>query len=147
MAGRLERMIHARVNMDRNVDVIFASNDDWRRLHLSSIIECAGYRVWTCATRHELFHLLARSLKLRPSDEPVLILDVHQADGQPASQIVALLHRNRMPIRVLVLADTSDESEVISCLREGAEDFLNYPVSPDDLLQSVYRISVLPNVG
>jgi CheY-like chemotaxis protein len=133
--------------MGRDVEVIFASNDDWRRLHLSSICECAGYHVSTCSSRHELLHLLARGLKRGHGGDLVVILDVHQAEDFAASQVVAMLRQTGIPIRTLVLADTSDESEVIACLREGADDFLNYPVSPDDLLQSVYRISVLPNVG
>jgi DNA-binding response OmpR family regulator len=133
--------------MVRDVEVIFASNDDWRRLHLSSICECAGYRVSTCSSRKELVHLLARAVKRGRVADSILVLDVHQADDVSASQVVATLRQSGFPIRTLVLADSSDESEVIACLKEGADDFRNYPVSPDDLLQTVYRISVLPNVG
>jgi FixJ family two-component response regulator len=77
----------------------------------------------------------------------VLLLDTRPAGELPASHIVATLRNFGSVVRTVVLADSSDEREVIDCLREGAADFLTYPVSPDDLLQSIYRTSVLPNVG
>jgi FixJ family two-component response regulator len=86
-------------------------------------------------------------LRLGRTGDCVLVLDTRPSEEMPAAHIVATLREFGSIIRTVVLADTSDDREVIECLRQGASDFLTYPVSPDDLLQTIYRLSVLPNVG
>ncbi|HLG50127.1 MAG: response regulator [Chloroflexi bacterium] len=131
--------------MPNEPEVICASPDDWRRVRLSAALERAGYSVRTCATTRELLHLAAR--RREPVDEAgVLLLDASLSEEIAPSKIVAALRRTCAAVRTVVLADQNQESEIIECLRVGADDYVHWPAEPSEIIAIVGRVMTLPRV-
>lgn len=132
--------------MDVESHVICASPNSWRRRRLLNILENAGFQVRTCGTAEELLDLAAHAAP-RPDDEPpVLILDAELQATIAPSRIIAALRRGGVPMRAIVLAEADHEGEIIRCLREGADDFLHLPADPSEIVETVCRVSALPNL-
>lgn len=132
--------------MDLEGNVICASASSWRRRRLSSILQSAGYQVRTCSSADELLDLAAHVTREPDDDYAVLILDAELGDSLAPSRIVAALRRSGTPLRTIVLAEPDQASEVIECLREGADDFVHLPAEPSQIVEVVYRVSALPNL-
>ena len=126
-------------------EVICASADEWRRLRLSNVLEHAGYNVRTCATARELLQLAANR-RLRPGDSGVLLLDIQLSDQMSASTIVSALRRSGSSVRTVVLAEQHRETEIIECLRVGADDFVHFPADPSEVIDIVGRVFSLPGI-
>lgn len=134
------------VSLQRDLEVICASADEWRRLRLSTMLEQAGYQVRVCATARELLHLAARRRPRPLDDAGVLLLDAELSDQLAPSRIVAALRQSRTPVRTIILARQSDAAEIIECLRVGADDFLHWPAEPAEVVEIVGRVLALPEI-
>ena len=132
--------------MDLEGDVICASASSWRRRRLSSILQGAGFRVRTCSSADELLDLAAHVSRQPDEDYAVLILDAGLEDTLAPSHIVAALRRSGTPLRTIVLAKPEQATEVIECLREGADDYVHFPADPAQIVEVVCRVSALPNL-
>ena len=133
-------------SMGHDFEVICASADEWRRVRLSTMLEQAGYHVHPCATARELLHLAANR-RHRPSDESgVLLLDAGLSADLTPSKIVAALRRTNTAVRTVVLADWNRETEIIECLRLGADDFVHWPAEPAEIVEIVGRVIALPDI-
>ncbi|MGH2459279.1 MAG: response regulator [Chloroflexota bacterium] len=136
----------ASISMGSDLEVICASSDEWRRVRLSSTLERAGYHVYPCATARELLHLAANR-RHRPLDESgVLLLDAGLSAELAPSKIVAALRRTHTAVRTVVLADRDRETEIIECLRLGADDFVHWPAEPSEIVEVVGRVIALPDI-
>ena len=40
----------------------------------------------------------------------------------------------------------AQEGEVIRCLKAGADDFINLPAEPSEIVEAVLRVCVLPRI-
>jgi len=133
-------------SLDNELEVICASADEWRRLRLSDMLEKAGYHVRTCATARELLHLAARRRYSPGGESRVLLLDVGLSHEVSSSKLVVALRRSRSAVRTVVLADHDCETEIIECLRLGADDFVHWPADPSELVEIVGRVIALPGI-
>lgn len=125
-------------------EVICASADEWRRVRLAATLEQAGYAVRTCSTPRELLYLAATH---RPFDEArVLLLDAELSDEIAPSRIVKILRQAKTSVRTVLLADLSRETEIIECLRVGADDFVCWPAEPAEIIEVVGRVIALPGI-
>ncbi len=132
--------------MGHDLEVICASSDEWRRVRLASMLEQAGYHVHPCATARELLHLAAHR-RHRPFDESgVLLLDAELSAEVTPSRIVAALRRSHTAVRTVILADSDRETEIIECLRLGADDFVHWPAEPSEVVEVVGRVIALPDI-
>lgn len=129
-----------------DLEVICASADEWRRLRLTIVLEQAGYQVRTCATARELLHLAARRRSRSLDDSGVLLLDVGLSTEVAPSKLVAALRELHTPVRTVVLADQNRETEIIECLRLGADDFVHWPAEPSEIVEIVGRVIALPEI-
>lgn len=134
------------MSMQSDQEVICASADEWRRMRLSTMLESAGYQVRTCATARELLHLAA-SRRFRPSEESdVLLLDLDLSNELSPSKIVSALRQAHTAVRTVVIAKHNRETEIIECLRVGADDFVHWPADPSEVVEVVGRVLALPEI-
>lgn len=134
------------MSMRTEPEVICASADEWRRMRLSTMLERAGYQVRTCATARELLHLAAHRRYRSFDESDVLLLDAELSPEVAASKIVAALRRSHTAVRTVVLAEHDRETEIIECLRLGADDFVHWPAEPSEVVEVVGRVIALPEV-
>ena len=132
--------------MRSDAEVICASADEWRRLRLSDMLEQAGYQVRTCASARELLHLAAHRRHRPFDDSDVLLLDAELSEEVAPSKIVAALRQSHTAVRTVVIARQNRETEIIECLRLGADDFVHWPAEPSEVVEVVGRVFALPGI-
>jgi two-component system nitrogen regulation response regulator NtrX len=99
---------------------------------LQSILEKNGYKVQTANTP-ELF------LKQVEAKEPaVAIIDLFYGGLQPdGEKLITILNEKAPLTQCLIMSGESDVKKTLSCLKKGALDFLEKPISLPRLLTSV----------
>jgi two-component system, NtrC family, nitrogen regulation response regulator NtrX len=107
---------------------------------LRSILTAEGYSVAAADSAEEF-------LSLAPSDPPaVTILDIFfgpgRMDGEELLKIIAERYPNA---QTLMMSGESDIQKTLACLRQGALDFLEKPVSLPRLLTSVRNAQAIFN--
>lgn len=110
---------------------------------LARYLERAGYRA---AVAHDGPQALALSASLQPD---LVVLDV-MLPGIDGLEVMRLLHESEHRPAVILLTAMAGESDRISGLRRGADDYVAKPFSPGELVarvQAVLRRGAPPQTG
>ena len=114
---------------------ILACDDEPRILRaLKLVLRPAGYEVLTAATVREALDVVA----LHPVE--AAIVDLVLPDGDGIDLCRRIREWSSMPI--IVLSAIGEEEQKVRALREGADDYVTKPFSPDELvarLEAVLR--------
>ncbi len=113
--------------------VILAEDDATMVSLLQTLLKLEGFQVLTAETRPQ------EVLKAVQREHPdVLLLDVHLADGSGLDVVRQIRAHSSNGPRVIMISG-SDVRE--QCLSAGADAFLLKPFMPDDLIQTIRRLT------
>ena len=112
---------------------VLVVDDDPAVLHsVSRLLGSAGYDVRTFSEPEDF---LRQEL---PPGPACVLLDLFMDDVSGLDVQKALL-RNERRVPVVFLSGHGTVHDAVACFRQGAEDFLEKPIRPDDLLEAVGR--------
>jgi len=119
-------------NAAATATVMVVDDDASIRRSISRLVRSAGYAVRTFASpadflRHQL-----------PEGPSCVLLDMCM-DGMTGLQVQDVLRRNDRQVPIVFLSGHGTVSTAVTGVRNGAEDFLEKPVRPDDLIDAVSR--------
>ncbi|MBF0193302.1 MAG: winged helix-turn-helix domain-containing protein [Magnetococcales bacterium] len=115
--------------------ILVVEEDELSRRQLQIILQEAGYVCWLASDVD-----IAR-LKLEESRPTIILLDWYQTGISSLDFLRYLRKRvSLLAIPVIMLSDRNNESERISALEIGADDFLNKPISSGELLARIQAI-------
>lgn len=119
--------------MDRKPAVLLVDDETAITDHLAPLLERAGFRVWVAGDGAEALTQLA-------NEAPDLIVsDVIMPRMDGRELLRALRQRNNwMPIILLTQVGTSQERTM--ALEEGADDYLNKPFDPYELIARIRSV-------
>jgi len=120
---------------------IFIVDDDSKILKsLDDILSKNGYIVKSAKSPDEFLH------KIKDSPPAVAIIDIfygyQQMDGE---ELIKILSNQFPSIQCIVMSGESDIQKTLSCLKNGALDFLEKPISLPRLITSVKNAFELYN--
>ena len=128
-------------------EVLYVSVDPWRRTQVSHVLENAGYSVRVFASPMEFMRYVARRCRGGVGSLGDLLLLDGTLDGSlGAVEILRSLRNAGIQARSIVLAGMKAHEDVIDCLRLGADDFINVPAQPSEMLEVVGRVLALPRI-
>lgn len=129
-------------------EVVYVSADEWRRAQVAHVLESAGYEIRVFPSAMEFLRYVARKTRGGVgSFGELLLLDGALDGGVGAVEILRSLRRSGLQARSVVLADLKAHEDVIDCLRLGADDFINTPAHPSEMLEVVGRVLALPRIS
>lgn len=112
------------------------------RKMLRILLEANGYKVTECETGQS-------GISMATSVKPdAILLDLGLPDIEGKDVIESLRTWSQAPI--IVCSVRNEDSEIVNCLKLGADDYLNKPFNPDILLarmHSILRRSVKEETG
>lgn len=109
--------------------ILVVEDDQAIRLFIESALKSAGYLIESCMT-------VATAWEFMQAHRPdLLLLDLGLPDADGRTLIKQVRSRSDMP--VLILSARSQESDIVSCLDLGADDYLVKPVGVAELLARV----------
>lgn len=115
------------------VSLLVADDDDLLRNLVKEVLEDEGYQVYTAADGQETVDIFWEHPEIA-----LVILDIMmpKMDGIEVLQEI----RERTDIPVLMLTALGDSSSELSCLRNGASDFVSKPFHYDILVERVKNL-------
>lgn len=115
------------------VSLLIADDDDLLRNLVKEVLEDEGYQVYTAADGQETVDIFWEHPEIA-----LVILDIMmpKMDGIEVLQEI----RERTDIPVLMLTALGDSSSELSCLRNGASDFVSKPFHYDILVERVKNL-------
>lgn len=115
------------------VSLLVADDDDLLRNLVKEVLEDEGYQVYTAADGQETVDIFWKHPEIA-----LVILDIMmpKMDGIEVLQEI----RERTDIPVLMLTALGDSSSELSCLRNGASDFVSKPFHYDILVERVKNL-------
>lgn len=115
------------------VSLLVADDDDLLRNLVKEVLEDEGYQVYTAADGLEAVDIFWEHPEIA-----LVILDIMmpKMDGIEVLQEI----RERTDIPVLMLTALGDSSSELSCLRNGASDFVSKPFHYDILVERVKNL-------
>ena len=116
-----------------SVSLLIADDDDLLRNVVKEVLEDEGYQVYTAADGQETVDIFWEHPEIA-----LVILDIMmpKMDGIEVLQEI----RERTDIPVLMLTALGDSSSELSCLRNGASDFVSKPFHYDILVERVKNL-------
>ena len=121
------------------VSLLVADDDDLLRNLVKEVLEDEGYQVYAAADGQETVDIFWEHPEIA-----LVILDIMmpKMDGIEVLQEI----RERTDIPVLMLTALGDSSSELSCLRNGASDFVSKPFHYDILVERVKNLLRLTKV-
>ena len=115
------------------VSLLVADDDDLLRNLVKEVLEDEGYQVYAAADGQETVDIFWEHPEIA-----LVILDIMmpKVDGIEVLQEI----RERTDIPVLMLTALGDSSSELSCLRNGASDFVSKPFHYDILVERVKNL-------
>lgn len=115
------------------VSLLVADDDDLLRNLVKEVLEDEGYQVYTAADGQETVDIFWEHPEIA-----LVILDIMmpKMDGIEVLREI----RERTDIPVLMLTALGDSSSELSCLRNGASDFVSKPFHYDILVERVKNL-------
>ena len=115
------------------VSLLVADDDDQMRHLVKEVLEDEGYQVYAAADGQETVDIFWEHPEIA-----LVILDIMmpKMDGIEVLQEI----RERTDIPVLMLTALGDSSSELSCLRNGASDFVSKPFHYDILVERVKNL-------
>lgn len=115
------------------VSLLVADDDDLLRNLVKEVLEDGGYQVYAAADGQETVDIFWEHPEIA-----LVILDIMmpKMDGIEVLQEI----RERTDIPVLMLTALGDSSSELSCLRNGASDFVSKPFHYDILVERVKNL-------
>lgn len=115
------------------VSLLVADDDDLLRNLVKEVLEDEGYQVYAAADGQETVDIFWEHPEIA-----LVILDIMmpEMDGIEVLQEI----RERTDIPVLMLTALGDSSSELSCLRNGASDFVSKPFHYDILVERVKNL-------
>lgn len=115
------------------VSLLVADDDDLLRNLVKEVLEDEGYQVYAAADGQETVDIFWEHQEIA-----LVILDIMmpKMDGIEVLQEI----RERTDIPVLMLTALGDSSSELSCLRNGASDFVSKPFHYDILVERVKNL-------
>ena len=115
------------------VSLLVADDDDLLRNLVKEVLEDEGYQVYSAADGQETVDIFWEHPEIA-----LVILDIMmpKMDGIEVLQEI----RERTDIPVLMLTALGDSSSELSCLRNGASDFVSKPFHYDILVERVKNL-------
>ena len=115
-----------------NATVMVVDDDAVVRRSISRLVRSAGYAVKTFSSptdflRHQL-----------PEGPSCVLLDMCM-DGMNGLEVQDVLRRNERHVPVVFLSGYGTVSAAVTSVRHGAEDFLEKPIRPNELMEAVGR--------
>ncbi|MBF0381485.1 MAG: winged helix-turn-helix domain-containing protein [Magnetococcales bacterium] len=117
--------------------ILVVDEDETSRLQLQNILQDAGYICWPACD------VDSARLKLEEARPTIILLDWYQS-GLSSLEFLRYLRKkvSLLAIPVIIISDRKNELERIAALEIGADDFLDKPISPGELvarLQAILR--------
>jgi FixJ family two-component response regulator len=112
--------------------VLIVDDDPAVRRSISRLVRSVGYAAETFATPTDF-------LRRRLPDSPTCVLLDLCMEGMTGLEVQDELRRNDREVPVVFLSGHATVHGAVSGLKHGAEDFLEKPFRPDDLLAALSR--------
>lgn len=123
----------------RDADILVVDDEPNIRLMLRTVLETDGYRVVEAADGKEALDIVAE----RAIDLMILDLNMPVLDGMKVLEQLLHVPPPRVP-RVIVLTAYGSIAAAVKAIRVGASDFLEKPITPDDLRLTVAAVLIEP---
>ncbi|MFI5380173.1 MAG: response regulator [Tepidisphaerales bacterium] len=126
--------------MDKPVDILLVDDEANIRLMLRTALKSEGYATREAANGREALEAIAKELP----DVMILDLSMPVLDGMGVLRELKELRRGDKP-RVIVLTAYGSIPVAVQATRLGAMDFIEKPVSPDEVRESVEAVLAEPS--
>jgi two-component system, OmpR family, phosphate regulon response regulator PhoB len=115
--------------------ILVVDEDESSRKQLQNILQEANYICWLAGD------VDSARLKLEEARPTIILLDWYQT-GISSLDFLKYLRRrvSLLAIPVIMLSDRNSESEKISALENGSDDFLDKPISSGELIARIQAI-------
>jgi len=122
----------ANFNANTNATVMVVDDDPGIRRSIARLVRSVGYDVKT-------FGLPADFLRHQLPDGPTCVLLDMCMSGMTGLEVQDVLRRNDRQVPIVFLSGHGTVSTAVTSVRNGAEDFLEKPIRPNELMEAVKR--------
>lgn len=117
----------------RACSVLVVEDDDFARKYIRITLQKAGFEVLEAASGEEALELFDK----QPPKVVLLDLGLPGIDG---FEVCQMMRQQREDLAILILTGRSDDSDKVSGLDLGADDYLVKPFGPDVLLARINAV-------
>src|SRR5512138_2083275 len=127
--------------MERLKVAILASENEERSV-LQLVVDGTAVAQTTFSTAGYPVNAADAALRRMQENTPdVVLVDVPNGNGGPALRSIELLHVEFPKVAVIALGEMSQPQVIVSCMRAGAREFLERPLTPNNLLEAFLRLT------
>jgi FixJ family two-component response regulator len=112
--------------------VVVVDDDPAIRRSISRLVRSVGYAVKTFGSPTDF-------LRHQLPDGPTCVLLDMCMNGMTGLEVQDVLRRNERQVPVVFLSGHGTVATAVTSVRHGAEDFLEKPIRPDELMEAVSR--------
>lgn len=119
--------------------IVVVDQSDESRTALSNLIKILGYSVVEVSTGAGLLKVIAEV-----KDISIAIINLYLPDFDGVSLIKEIRHRHRSGEELSILVTTADPdtTEVVECLKAGADDYINHPARLSKISQALNEAAI-----
>lgn len=118
--------------LDQDESIVIVDDSMEILLIFESLLTSRGFTVYTASTGAELYQLLEEK------NIALILLDIELPD-RDGVELLKDIAPKYPDISIIMLTGTTDLKIALSCLRQGADDYLAKPVSMDEFSLAVHR--------
>lgn len=119
--------------MDKRLNILIAEDNSVSQMVAMRMLKKLGVNAGAASNGVEAIHALER----QPYDMVLMDIEMPEMNGIEATRII----RNRWPEgpKIIVVTDHASSPYRELCLNAGADEFLNKPISIDELSSAIER--------
>lgn len=79
--------------------------------------------------------------RIQETSPEVVLVDIASGNSAPALRSIEVLHTELPKTAIIAIGDLSQPHIIVSCMRAGAREFLERPLTPNSLLEAFLRLT------